>query len=169
MRTNAPAPAPTYVDFVLAPAGLIGINTNSFGATRGETLRILKIPWMVPHPGDFFLNAQSCAGSKFRTYISNTRISLLQRQLRPRRIENRITNLSQKYKWEKVHSIDYVASAGALVLDWLDSDFEKHSAHGWNAFHVGIVLKLRRMQNGAGAGALMRYWLEWPNTTQYDE
>ena len=97
MRTNAPAPAPTYVDFVLAPAGLIGINTNSFGATRGATLRILKIPWMVPHPGDFFLNAQSCAGSKFGTYISNTRISLLQRQLRPRRIENRITNLSRTY------------------------------------------------------------------------
>ena len=47
MRTNAPAPAPTYVDFVLAPAGLIGINTFSFCATRGATLRILKIPWMV--------------------------------------------------------------------------------------------------------------------------
>ena len=69
MRTHAPAPAPTYVDFVLAPAGLIGINTNSFGATRGATLRILKIPWMVPHPGDFFLNAQSCAGSKFFSCI----------------------------------------------------------------------------------------------------
>ena len=54
MRTHAPAPAPTYVDFVVAPAGLIGINTNSFGATRGATLRIFKIPWMVPHPGDFF-------------------------------------------------------------------------------------------------------------------
>ena len=56
MRTNAPAP--TYVDFVLAPAGFIGTNTNSFGATRGATLRILKIPWMVPHPGDFFERAE---------------------------------------------------------------------------------------------------------------
>ena len=60
MRTNAPAPAPTYVDFVVAPAGYIGINTFSFGATRGATLRILKIPWMdgTPSRGFFFERAE---------------------------------------------------------------------------------------------------------------
>ena len=116
----------------MAPAGYIGINNKVLELASGATVRILKIPWMGPHAGDFFF-AHGCAGSKFWTRISSTLNSLLQRQLRPNRIENIIIIFLENTaanKSQKVPSIEYGPSAGAFVRGCEEVDFVKRARIG---------------------------------------